>query len=55
MSAYTTGEPFSVDVPSAILRQGDFIEKIHQLGWTKPDFFSDKEAVLHRANVRYHA
>lgn len=55
LSAYTTGEPFSTDVPAAILRQGEFIEQLHQLGWLEATLFANSDALLHRANVRYHA
>lgn len=55
VSAYTTGEPYSIDVPQAILRQGIFIAKVHALGWTDPGFFNAKISLFHRAQVRYHA
>jgi hypothetical protein len=55
MSAYTTAEPYSIDVPQAILRQGVFVAKAHALGWTDTDFIGSSDALLHRAQVRYHA
>ncbi|KAK4050732.1 hypothetical protein OIO90_004954 [Microbotryomycetes sp. JL221] len=33
MSAYTRGEPFSIDLAAAVLRQGTFIDKMKGLGY----------------------
>ncbi|KAL8277756.1 hypothetical protein RQP46_009878 [Phenoliferia psychrophenolica] len=55
LSAYTTGSPFSIDLPAAILRQNEFLDQMHQLGWLSPTTLASSEALLHRANVRYHA
>ena len=40
-----------------VLRQGSFVKKIHDLGWTSPSYFEKREdaAALHYAIVRYHA
>ncbi|KAI0091543.1 hypothetical protein BDY19DRAFT_1030884 [Irpex rosettiformis] len=57
LSAYVSDRPFSVELVGAILRQGSFIHKIHQLGWTVQDRFHDEEesVVLEHAIARYHA
>lgn len=49
MSAYTRGEPISLDLVTAVLRQGIFIEKM--LGWTIPGRFDRDETILMRADV----
>ena len=40
-----------------VLRQGSFVKKIYDLGWTSSTFFEKHEdaPVLHHAIVRYHA
>jgi hypothetical protein len=40
-----------------VLRQGSFIRKIHNLGWTSPGYFEKREdaVALQYAIVRYHA
>jgi len=40
-----------------VLRQGSFVKKIHNLGWTSPSYFEKREdaVALHYAIVRYHA
>ncbi|KAF7304477.1 hypothetical protein HMN09_00850000 [Mycena chlorophos] len=56
-NAYTDGRIFSVELVSAVLRQGSFVSKMHQLGWTKPGAFDSHEdqlALLHVV-ARYHA
>lgn len=57
LNAYHSDRPFSVDLVGAVLRQGLFIDKMHELGWTEPDFFCSKEdhVVLHHCVTRYHA
>jgi len=57
LGAYSDGQPFSVELVGAVLRQGSFVDKMDSLGWTKPDFFSSKEdqVVLHHCVARYHA
>jgi hypothetical protein len=39
-----------------VLRQGSFIKKIHDLGWTSPSYFEKRQdaAALHYAILRYH-
>ncbi|KAI0683785.1 hypothetical protein BC835DRAFT_1422968 [Cytidiella melzeri] len=56
-SAYTDDRPFSVDLVGAILRQGTFIDKMHEVGWTTQDRFSNEEDVIILAHAigRYHA
>lgn len=40
-----------------VLRQGSFVKKIYDLGWTSSRYFEKHEdaAILHHAVVRYHA
>jgi hypothetical protein len=40
-----------------VLRQGSFIKKMHDLGWTEPSYFNsgEDEVVLQHAVARYHA
>jgi hypothetical protein len=40
-----------------VLRQGSFVKKIHNLGWTSPSYFEKREdaGALHYAIIRYHA
>ncbi|KAF9034118.1 hypothetical protein BJ165DRAFT_1514086 [Panaeolus papilionaceus] len=56
MSAYNDDKPYSLDLVGAVLRQGSFVKKMYDLGWTKYGFFdgADHEIVLHRATARYH-
>jgi hypothetical protein len=44
-------------IPLQVQRQGSFIRKIHDLGWTSPSYFEKREdaVALHYALVRYHA
>lgn len=37
------------------LRQGSFIQKMHDLGWLDLDRFSDDDTILSRCVARYHA
>ncbi|KAH9002363.1 hypothetical protein EDB86DRAFT_2827331 [Lactarius hatsudake] len=57
LGAYVDQRPFSVDLIGAVLRQGSFVKKIYDLGWTSSSYFEKHEdaAVLHHAIVRYHA
>ncbi|KAF7304485.1 hypothetical protein HMN09_00850800 [Mycena chlorophos] len=56
-NAYTDGRIFSVELVSAVLRQGGFVSKMHQLGWTKPGAFDshEDEVALWHVVARYHA
>ncbi|GBE89584.1 hypothetical protein SCP_1602470 [Sparassis crispa] len=56
-SAYTDDLPFSIDLVGAVVRQGAFIDKMHEFGWTRPGYFDDEEdeLVLVHATARYHA
>ncbi|TFY79965.1 hypothetical protein EWM64_g4047 [Hericium alpestre] len=57
LSSYSDQRPFSVELVGAVLRQGTFVKKMQELGWTKPGYFDDQEnsmAIVH-AVVRYHA
>jgi len=40
-----------------VLRQGEFVKKMHNFGWTRPGYFArfDDELALHHALARYHA
>ncbi|KAF8885821.1 hypothetical protein BD779DRAFT_1646525, partial [Infundibulicybe gibba] len=57
MGAYSDDKLFSVDLRSAVLRQGSFIIKMYDLGWTKPQFFDheEDEVALQHSIARYHA
>jgi len=57
LSAYHDQRPFSVELVGAVLRQGSFIKKIHDLGWTSQSYFEKRgdTPALHYAIVRYHA
>lgn len=57
MSAYTDDRPFSVDLVGAVIRQGSFVDKMHNFAWTEPTYFDDAvdEIVLVHAIARYHA
>lgn len=57
LSAYSDDRPFSVDLVGAALRQGIFVEKMHELGWTDVKFFEtqDGQLTLHHCVARYHA
>ncbi|GAA5858865.1 hypothetical protein JCM8547_007132 [Rhodosporidiobolus lusitaniae] len=54
LSCYTRGEAFSLDLAMAALRQGTFIEKVHDLGWLHPDCFKEDDSLLKRSVARYH-
>ncbi|CAL1714287.1 unnamed protein product [Somion occarium] len=57
LSAYIDDLPFSIELVSAVLRQGSFIDKMHDFAWTEPGYFDDAvdEVVLVHAIARYHA
>ncbi|KAG6915916.1 hypothetical protein DXG01_009286 [Tephrocybe rancida] len=57
MSAYQSGYIFSVELAGAVIRQGSFVKKMHDLQWTQPQFFDDKEdeVALQHSIARYHA
>ncbi|OBZ73587.1 hypothetical protein A0H81_06345 [Grifola frondosa] len=57
MSAYSDGRPFSIELVGAVLRQGSFVEKMHNFRWTEQGYFDDTEdeVVLVHAIARYHA
>ncbi|KAL0950339.1 hypothetical protein HGRIS_010309 [Hohenbuehelia grisea] len=57
LSAYSNNRIFSVDLVGAVLRQGSFTKKMHDLQWTKPGYFSSSvDAIaLQHAIARYHA
>ncbi|KAI0265155.1 hypothetical protein BC834DRAFT_802695, partial [Gloeopeniophorella convolvens] len=57
LGAYYNQRPFSVELIGAVLRQGSFITKMHDLGWTAPTYFEKHEdaLALHHAVMRYHA
>ncbi|GAA6053304.1 hypothetical protein JCM3770_006675 [Rhodotorula araucariae] len=55
VGCYTRGEPFSLDLAMAVLRQGSFIDKMHGLGWTDPARFGLDDTLLKRCMARYHA
>lgn len=40
-----------------VLRQGSFVRKMYDLGWTSPGYFdsTEDELALHHASARYHA
>ncbi|GAA5894018.1 hypothetical protein JCM6882_007960 [Rhodosporidiobolus microsporus] len=54
LSCYTRGEPFSLDLASAVLRQGTFIDKMHSFGWLDTGRFDNDETTLNRCIARYH-
>ncbi|KAG8812482.1 hypothetical protein FRC18_002927 [Serendipita sp. 400] len=55
--AYSHAGLASLDLVGAILRQGSFIQKMAELGWTRPGRFDlvSKSAPLVRSIARYHA
>ncbi|CAA7259398.1 unnamed protein product [Cyclocybe aegerita] len=57
LSAYSDDKIYSVELVGAVLRQGSFVQKMYDLGWTKPGFFdgSSDELALQHALARYHA
>ncbi|KDR74375.1 hypothetical protein GALMADRAFT_280353 [Galerina marginata CBS 339.88] len=57
MNAYNDDKPYSVELVGAVLRQGSFVGKMYDLGWTRPGFFDSQsdEMALQHALARYHA
>ncbi|KAJ6620392.1 hypothetical protein B0H10DRAFT_2163599 [Mycena sp. CBHHK59/15] len=57
MSAYVDDKIFSVELVGAVLRQGSFVTKMHELEWTRAGFFdsAEDEVALQHAIARYHA
>ncbi|KAI0339604.1 hypothetical protein BDW22DRAFT_1335746 [Trametopsis cervina] len=55
--AYFDDKPYSIDLVGAVIRQGSFIDKMSDFGWTMPGYFDDKEdeVVLVHSIARYHA
>ena len=43
------------DVSPQILRQGSFIDKMVNLGWTATGRFDEDDSILRRSVARYHA
>ncbi|GAA6021736.1 hypothetical protein JCM10207_008559 [Rhodosporidiobolus poonsookiae] len=55
VACYIHGEPFSLDLQAAVLRQSSFIAKMENLGWLKHGAFpSDDDSTLQRCVARYH-
>uniref|UniRef100_A0A8H8CLD4 Uncharacterized protein n=1 Tax=Psilocybe cubensis TaxID=181762 RepID=A0A8H8CLD4_PSICU len=57
VSAYNDDKVYSIDLVGAVLRQGSFVNKMRELGWTSSRFFdgSSNELALQHALSRYHA
>ncbi|KAG6848604.1 hypothetical protein H0H93_015560 [Arthromyces matolae] len=57
MTAYEGCYVFSVELVGAVIRQGSFVTKMHDLQWTQPHFFDSKEdeVALQHSIARYHA
>jgi hypothetical protein len=57
VAAYSNYGPAGLDLVGAVIRQGSFIEKMVDLGWTRPGRFdlSKDSAPLVRCIARYHA
>ncbi|KDQ63946.1 hypothetical protein JAAARDRAFT_187341 [Jaapia argillacea MUCL 33604] len=57
MSAYVDDRPFSIELVGAVLRQGTFVKKMHDIGWTDPYFFNSTSdmVTLQHSVARYHA
>ncbi|KAI9572327.1 hypothetical protein HD554DRAFT_1671379 [Boletus coccyginus] len=55
--AYSDDRPFSIELVGAVLRQGSFVRKMAELGWTHPGFLSDSDGaiILEHCVARYHA
>ncbi|KAG2069001.1 hypothetical protein BDR04DRAFT_1102485 [Suillus decipiens] len=56
LGAYEDDSPFSINLISAVLRQGIFTKRIDELGWLRPGTFrgGDKLQLLEHALLRYH-
>ena len=46
MGAYSDEKIYSVELVGAVLRQGTFVGKMYDLGWTRPDYFHGKQDEL---------
>ncbi|KAI3598446.1 hypothetical protein WG66_000714 [Moniliophthora roreri] len=57
MGAYADDKPWSIDLVAAVLRQGSFIKRMKDLGWTEASFLEavEGEHVLKHSVLRYHA
>ena len=59
LASYETPDPFSVELTGAVLRQGNFIQKMVDLKWTQPSRFTNSSEnethILVRSVARYHA
>ena len=57
MVTYFNEKPYSVELVGAVIRQGSFVQKMYDLGWTKAGYFDsvDDELALQHALARYHA
>ncbi|KIM34780.1 hypothetical protein M413DRAFT_14913 [Hebeloma cylindrosporum] len=57
MSAYNDDKMYSVELVGAVLRQGSFVQKMYDLGWTRAGYFdkAGDELALQHAMARYHA
>ncbi|GAA6028970.1 hypothetical protein JCM8097_001531 [Rhodosporidiobolus ruineniae] len=56
LTCYTGGEPFSLDLAAAVLRQGSFIRKMSSLGWLDSGrFAAENDQTMQRCVARYHA
>lgn len=57
MGAYSSDSIASIDLVGAVLRQGSFVEKMHDLRWTEQGYFDGPEdqVVLQHSVARYHA
>ncbi|KAG6865062.1 hypothetical protein C0991_005381 [Blastosporella zonata] len=57
ISAYQNDYMFSVELVGAVVRQGSFVKKMHELQWTQPHFFdsNEDEVALQHSIARYHA
>ncbi|KAH6879916.1 hypothetical protein BKA70DRAFT_196508 [Coprinopsis sp. MPI-PUGE-AT-0042] len=57
MSAHLEPMIYSVELAGAVMRQGSFVDKMHDFGWTRPGFFDspEDEIALQHALARYHA
>ncbi|KZT60550.1 hypothetical protein CALCODRAFT_480634 [Calocera cornea HHB12733] len=54
-SYYRHGGLFSIDLVGATLRQGTFVQAMHDLGWSAPARFAGDNSALLRAVARFHA
>lgn len=54
-SSYSPSTRSDPSPHSQVLRQGTFVQKMHDLGWTRPGRFDGDEILLQRCVARYHA